>query len=270
MPLFYLMNDNILWIHLHPPRTGGGSIIAVLLEKFPEGVFDASKARYKLDSKKLDKKKARFIVGHATYYGIQKLVPNKIPRYFIFLRNPAESLIDNYNIKMNSEKKIIPFEEWYKNQIKNELVHVLDLKFRGSESIRINVPKTFMPIIRKLNYKTFYFIQKILVNILGLNKKNDLKKLENAKKLLDLCWFVGILEKSEEDFKFLFDAIGLKNIKWKKSDDPYKEPQKINDELRQKIYKENPLDLKLYQYALKLNKEKRPVSKIERAPIHKE
>jgi len=174
---------------------------------------------------------------------------------------------------MIHEKNLIPFGIWYKNQIKNEMVHVLDLKFKGSESTTIHTPRIFIPLIKKLNYKSFYFIQSIAFNLFGLtkrNKKTDFKKLENAKKLLDLCWFVGILEKSEEDFKFLFDAIGLKNIKWKKSDDPYKEPQKINDELRQKIYKENPLDLKLYQYALKLNKEKRPVSKIERAPIHKE
>jgi hypothetical protein len=32
---------------------------------------------------------------------------------------------------------------------------------------------------------------------------------------------------------------------------------KLDDELRQKIYKENPLDVKLYEYAKKLNQEKR-------------
>ena len=85
-------------------------------------------------------------------------------------------------------------------------------------------------------------------------KKNDFKKLENAKKLLDLCWFVGIVEESDKDFKVLFDSMGLKNVKWEKSDAPYKRVLKLDDELRENIYKENPLALELYNYALNIRK----------------
>ena len=256
------MDNKILWIFLHPPRTAGGSLVAAISKKFHgDEVFDTSLARYKLNSQKLNKDKVKFIVGHATYYGIHKLVPNKIPRYFILLRDPVERLVSNYNVKMDKEKNIIPFDKWYKNQIKNELVHVLDLKFRGSESTRINVPKPFLPILRRLNYKTFYFIQAIMFNLLGLNKRNNTKKLENAKKLLDLCWFIGLVEKDDKDLKFLIDVLGIKDYKWKMIDPPYKKFLTVDDKLRKKIYEENPLDFELYKYALALRDKKKELIK---------
>ncbi|MBS3086409.1 sulfotransferase family 2 domain-containing protein [Candidatus Pacearchaeota archaeon] len=248
--------DKVLWIFLHPPRTGGNTIIETLLKKFPrEEIFMASLARYKLDTEEFKPKKVRFMLGHATYYGIHKLVPDKEPRYFIVLRDPAERLISHYNAKMEKEMKKISFDAWYKNQIKNEMVHVLDLKLKGSPSTRIHTPSIFLPIIRKLNYKAFYFIQAFIFNLLRLNKKNDYRKLENAKKLLDLCWFVAILEKSDKDFKFLLKAMGIKNPKWV-DDGVSKKIVKIDEKLRQKIYKENPLDVQLYKYALKVREEK--------------
>lgn len=248
------MNDNTLWIYLHPPRTGGHTILNTLLKRVPKDeIISTSVARYQKNFSKFDPNKVRFIIGHATYYGIHKLVPNKNPKYFIFLRDPAERLVSHYNAKMMDEKNPIPFDEWYKNQIKNEMVHFLDLKFKGSESSRIHTPKFFMPIIRRLNYKTTYLIQTVIFNLLGLNKKNDPKKLENAKRLLDLCWFVGIIENSDEDVPFLFNALGIKNPKWEKVT-LRKKIIKIDDKLREKIYRENPLDVELYKYALQLRK----------------
>ena len=253
------MDDKVLWIFLHPPRTGGNTIIETLLKKFPrEEIFMSSLARYNLDPVKFDPKRVRFMLGHATYYGIHKMVPGREPRYFIILRDPAERMISHYNAKMQKEKKKIPFDEWYKNQIKNEAVHVLDLKFKGSPSTRIHTPKIFMPIVKRLNYKSFYLIQSFIFNLLSLNKTNkkaDTKKLENAKKLLDLCWFIGITEKSNEDFKFLLKSMGIKNPKWI-DDGVSKKIVKADEKLRQKIYEENPLDLELYNYALKLREDK--------------
>ena len=253
------MYDEILWVFLHPPRTGGNTIIETLLKKFPrEEIFMASLVRYDLDNVKFNPDKVRFMLGHATYYGIHKLVPDRKPRYFLILRDPAERIISHYNAKMQKEAKKIPFDQWYKNQIKNEIVHVLDLKFKGSPSTRIHTPKIFMPIVKRLNYKTFYFIQSVIFNILGLNKPNregDTKKLENAKKLLDLCWFVAITEKSKADFKFLLESMGVKNPKWV-DDGVSKKIVKYDENLKQKIYKENLLDVELYKYALKVREEK--------------
>ncbi len=254
------MDNKILWIFLHLPRIGGNTISEFIRKRvLKEEIFLSSIERYQKNPKVPDKNKTKFMFGHATYYGMHKLIPGKEPRYFVFLRDPAERLISHYNSKMQNEKKRIPFDKWYKNQIKNEVVHILNLKLKGSESTRINTPKLFLPILRRLNYKTTYFIQTIMFNLFGLNKKNNLKKLENAKKLLDLCWFVGISEKSKIDFKFLLNIMGIRN---KKIMDlgVSKKIVKINDQLRKKIYRENPLDVELYNYALKLNKSKRLAS----------
>ena len=255
-----MKKDNaILWIFLHPPRTGGNTIIETILKKFPrEEIFMTSLKRYDLDTEKFDKNKVRFMLGHATYYGIHNLVPDKQPKYFVILRAPVDRLVSHYNFKMQEEKKKIPFDEWYKNQIKNEMVHFLSLKFNGSESSRIPTPRILMPIIKRLNYKSVYFIQTIFFKILRLNKPNKregLKKLEDAKKLLDLCWFVGVAEKSKEDFKFILTSIGIKNPQWI-NDGVSKKIIKINEKLRQKIYNENPLDVELYNYAIKLREKK--------------
>lgn len=246
------MDKKKLWIFLHPPRTGGGTLLNILLLKVPKDeILSTSVIRYQKNPEKFDSKKIRFIIGHATYYGIHNLVPDKKPRYFIFLRDPAERIVSHYNAKMMKEKEPIPFDDWYKNQIKNEMVHVLDLKYRGSASTRIHTPNIFVPLLRKLNYRTTYLIQSIFFNVFGLNKKNDPKKLENAKKLLDVCWFVGIIENSDKDIPFLLKEMGLKEAKWEK-ETLSKKILILDDVLRKKIYEENPLDWELYNYALKL------------------
>lgn len=252
------MDDKTLWIFLHPIRSGGGTILEYLRERIPaDEISFTSEVRYKFDNaKKPDKNKVRFMLGHATYYGIHTLTPNKEPRYFIFLRDPAERVISYYNAKMQEIGKKIPFDIWYKNQMKNDLTNFLDLKYKGSESTRIHTPKIFMPIVRKLNYKAFYFLQTLVSNIFKTNKKKEPKKLENAKRLLNACWFVGIIENSKKDLKFLFKEMGLKNPKWTNKG-AAKKTLELDDKLKKKIYDENKLDVEIYRYALKLNKQKR-------------
>ncbi len=248
------MDDNTLWIYLHPPRTGGGTILNTLEREIPkEEIFSTSVVRYQKKPEKFDPNKVRFIIGHATYYGIHKLVPSRNPKYFIFLRDPAERIVSYYNAKMLETKKIIPFEDWYKKQMKNDMVHFMNLKYKGYASSRTPVPSVFMPIIRKLNYKAFFFLQTIALKFMNKTKKIELSKLENAKKLLDLCWFVGIIENSDEDVPFLFKSMGLKNPEWKKTT-LSKKVIKVDDKLRKKIYDENLLDVELYNYAQNLRK----------------
>ena len=252
--------DNILWIFIHPIRTGGVTLIEFIKKNTPkEEVFLASEARYNFkDFQKFNPQKTKFALGHATYYGMHKLALNKEARYFTFLRDPAERVVSYYNAKMEETKKRIPFEVWYRNQIKDDLVNFLDLKYKGSESSRIHTPPNFMPIVRKLNYKNFYLLQNLISKFYKKNKKSDLRKLENAKKLLDACWFIRILDHDEDkDFNLLIKAMGFKNQKWEKKTGLTKNVLKVTPELREKIYKENPLDYELYQYAIRLKNLKR-------------
>lgn len=248
------MNKEPLWIFLHVPRTGGNTLSEALAKKFPkEEVLLTSHIRY--HPEKVDYSKLKFIFGHAAYYGIHEKVQDKEARYFTFLRDPAERQISHYNMKMQYEKEHIPFEEWNRNQVRNEMVHFLDLKFKGSESSSIRGTKIFMPIIKKMNYRMVYAIHTLFFKIFRLNKRNDLRKLENAKKMLDLCWFVGLTEKSEEDFRSLINSMGIKKINLIRQGKSQK-ILKLNDELRARIYKENPLDVELYNYAVELRNKK--------------
>jgi len=168
---------------------------------------------------------------------------------------------------MQEIKNKIPFDEWYKKQMKNDLVNFLDLKYRGSESSRINTPKFFMPLIKKLNYKSFYFLQTMTSHFLNFFGSNEKEKLENAKKLLDLCWFIRILDNDEDkDFNFLINAMGLKDFKWEKKTGLTKNTFKITPKIRQMIYKDNALDYELYNYALELRKKK--IDRIKKELIH--
>ena len=258
-----MVKDNILWIFIHPIRSGGVTLFEFIKKNAQkEEIFLVSEARYNFkDFQRFDPKKTRFILGHATYYGIHNLAQDKEPRYFIFLRDPAERIVSYYNSKMGKDKKRIPFSVWYKNQEKNDLVNFLDLKYRGSESSRIHTPKIFIPILRKLNYRSFFFLQTLALKFLKIKKNYEKKKLENAKKLLDACWFIRILGHDEDkDFNFLIKEMGFKDLKWEKKTGLTKNILKVTPELRKKIYKDNPLDVEIYEYALKLKelkKEKR-------------
>ena len=251
------MKNNILWVFIHPIRSGGNTLIEFIKEKVPkEEYLLASVVRYQKNPEEINKDKIRFLLGHATYYGMHNLVPGKQPRYFIIVRDPAERVVDYYNAKMEMVDKKIPFDVWYKNQMKNDLVNFLDLKYSGSESTRVHTPKFFMPVIRRLNYKAFYFLQTLALKILKIKKEDERKKLENAKKLLELCWFVGVLEKSKEDFGFILKQMRFKNPKWGNDAAVKIKTIEINDKIRQKIYEENKLDVELYKYALELRKKK--------------
>ena len=94
------------------------------------------------------------------------------------------------------------------------------------------------------------------LGILKFRWNNEKKKFENAKKLLDNCWFVGIVEKSDEDFKFLLESMGFKNPEWTNVG-VTKRIIQLDENLLKKIYEENPLDVKIYKYALELNKRKK-------------
>ena len=255
------MEDNVLWIFIHPIRSGGNTFIEFIRKHTPkEEIFMASNVRYgQKEFPEFDSKRTRFALGHATYYGMHKLAPKKEARYFTFLRDPASRIVSYYNAKMQESDKVIPFEIWYKDQMKNDLVHFLDLKYKGQASSRTPVPGLLIPLIKRMNYRVFAFFQGMALKFMEKGKEADVKKLENAKKLLDKCWFVGIVENSKKDFRYLLDAMGFKGIKYQ--DDPgsiSKKILKLDDELRKRLYKDNALDLEIYQYALKLNREKRP------------
>ncbi len=269
-----------LYIFLHLHRSGGTTINKHLHENLiPEVEFIHLGSPWLTEKEKKIKKiirfekrplslrkKAKVISGHLAYYGIHKLVPEKEPHYFTFLRDPADRLVSFYNSRDWGSSKKPTFEEWYKTRRKNEMVHFYSSKFLGNDETA-KIPKIFRKLSSFGNIEKIIFNSKKILNKLGYFKfkNNQKEEFENAKKLIDSCWYIGIVEDSEKDIRFLFKKMGLP-LRWKNfnvggNENPLKKNKlnrtgdfKLSSDLRKKIYSENPLDIKLYNHAKKLNK----------------
>jgi len=262
------MRDNKLWVFLHAPRTGGTTVLKYIMQTAPRGeILIPSNVRYGFEKKSFDKSKIKYILGHASYYGIDKEFPKKETFYFTFLRDPAARIISLYNEKFKDypKSKVIPFDKWYTSQPKNELVRFYGLKSKGSESSHIKIPRFISPLVKlfKGKYKMFNFI---LTNFRRIQSPLSEKDLNKAKNLLDKCYFVGIIENAKEDSKFLFDLMNLNCPEWKYSSTYKKKLVTTTDEIRKKIYKDNPLDYELYRYAWELNKKQKETLGLEMHP----
>lgn len=251
--------EEYLYIFLHIPKTGGTTFIQHLKNNSKSEEWVSLKNIKNLSQDK--KRKIKYISGHETYYGIHKYFPNKIPRYIIFLRNTANRRISQYNhdiSRMTSNKKPI-FKKWYKTQIKDELCFLLNKKFKGIPGRKI--PITSPRIVKYLRIGTSKIIKMIgfkIFKALHL-KRNKKQELENAKYLLNKCWFIGITEHLDKDLKELSKKMKLKGkIKRYRTAKDKNEDQKTleikksfnpSDEIKEKINKDNPYDLNLYNYA---------------------
>jgi len=255
------MENNVIWIFIHLPKSGG-TTMSEHLRKHCDSTEIWFHEDYPNDrdlKNLIEKKKnVRYIIGHEYSYGIHQLFPDKLARYVTFVRDPANRLLSRYNYDMSfiSSPKITPFEKWYQNQPQNEMTIFLDRKYRGLRESKVSYPD-FLKLITNLvglkKSKTITSMVRFLAK--SLSKTNH-GSLVNAKKLLDICWVVAITEHLDEDLSLICTEIGIPSEAKRENISP-KYLLKLSDELREKIYKDNPLDLELYNHALNLNRIKR-------------
>jgi len=267
-----MRQDKFLWIFIHLHKTGGTTFNVHLAKELRENLLHLGPRKNQLKFNKLpekEKQKIRAIAGHQVYYGIHKIIPNKNPRYITFLRDPAERLVsqyNQYNSAENSEKEL-SFEEWYSNYPRNEITRFFSKRFKPKKGIKFS--GSSRDVLRYINTSSFW---KSFVQTLKRlqNKLFEKRKIKKAKKLLDNCWFVGITENLDNDLTFICNHIGIstnwKNMRvtgkkksWKEdfilgNSKPAQRKFALNEKIRQRIYKENPLDVEIYNYAKKLNK----------------
>ena len=259
-------SNDILWIFLHVPKTGGTTFSDQIKAHLkPEEFIATSQTRYGI-AEKADKTKfkdVRVLLGHATYYGIHKFFPEKSPRYIVFLREPTERLVSSYNFEMRTKKgAVFPFWKWYKLQQRNEVTSFMDMKFRGLPGTKANMPDSFSKLysnLFKIKSVTYFFqgIFKIYSRIFKSSEKSSKRQLRNAKELLNRCWHIGIIPGLDKDLKFLFKQIGI-STRWKNTNVTEKSKAffKLDDASRKKIYEDNKYDKELFDYAVKLRNQK--------------
>ena len=204
-------------------------------------------------------KNVRVILGHASYYGIHDLFPEKTPRYIIFFRDPADRIVSAYNFEMRTKTgRNLDFWKWYKMQSKNEVVHFSDMKYRGLTGTKADMSDSLSKLYSNLFKMKIvaYFFQRMFTiysSLFKSSKKEYGLQLKNAKALLDKCWHIGFINNLDQSLKLLFKEIGLPT-KWKNT---HVTPKtmiffKLDEKARKKIYDDNKYDKELFDYALSL------------------
>ena len=264
-----------LYIFLHLPKNGGASLNRNVRKKLPKESFLEKEEKIQ-DLTKKRKDELRYIYGHDLYYGIHKYFPHREPRYIVFIRDPAERRTSQYNHDIarlqekRKHKKLPSFKKWYRLQIKDEQTFLLNKKFRGIPGRKAphftNKIQKMLKIGKSKSLKIMGYKTLRIYDTLRKNRRHKERELENAKSLLNNCWFVSITKNLDEDIPKIFQEMGL-DTKWeryrsaknkgeKTSKEKYEVTKKfeLDNKTRQIIYKDNPYDLKLYEYAKSLNK----------------
>lgn len=271
-----------IWIFLHLPKTGGTTFLTHLEKNFKYDEefihVGAWGDKYRKNNNKIpfekrtlnERSKAIVIGGHAAYYGIHKLVPNKIPRYIIFLRDPGSWMVSTFNYQLaltpDMKKSFKEFSDWYYNYNTRYIQEFLRSKYiRGLE-------KSGSLYTIKRRFKKFSRIFKVYFIYDYLLIKGNRFQYLRAKRLLNKCFFIGILDHLDDDLAILFDLMGIDsnfvsvNITSKNKNQKIKKSSftselnidtrvKLNQQIQQDCETNSNYDLKLYLYGKQLNNE---------------
>jgi hypothetical protein len=180
----------------------------------------------------------QIIGGHDCFYPMHRDYNLRPPyRYFTIVRDPADWLLSAYHHDVARSKEIVDFWEWYENPSMDSIIGV-----NGNRN------------------RLFKWYQQY-------NK--------NPYELLNNCWFVGITERTEEFYPWLFMQWGLPTeykdelVTGEMGHGVGAEKQKIITENifipkryeltewdRKRIWEENPIDVRFYEYAKRLYENK--------------
>jgi hypothetical protein len=241
------MSDLYLFVHIN--KTGGQSFRYVFQNELklhdtfihlgPFGFRDTKKKgipRFERRPLK-DRMRAQVILGHHVTTDTHRLVPEKNPRYVVFLRNPAARIVSQYNFQMFLRRKhraqpTIDFQEWYQKLPRNFVSSFIHSKCTPHSRFR---PTTVLKrISRKITYAS-------------AGHETRLRMINAA---LKRFWFVGVTERIDLDGPKLLRAMGLsghiqrRNVSGK----DFKQRMELDDNLERKLNSDNPLDYQLYRY----------------------
>lgn len=188
------------------------------------------------------KKKIKIIFGHKVYFGIHKLFPNREPRYVVFLRNPVDRTISEYNYHRTVDKT-----EMARNTV-----------FEGDRPLSFY--ESFSQKSRFHNYmfkhlfsNIFFFNMNEEGSFSGMPEKyvneDNLKKIEEV---LKTFYFVGITE-NQEDFELFYKMLGINPYHVRKNAAVKHFIPPDYGEIKKIILPMETFDSQIYEYALSLN-----------------
>jgi len=228
VPIQYENTNQETIFFIHIPKTAGTSFREMLEKAIPQSQMypnikdmNRDKLLYhhyneisKLSEKRLQKNK--LFLGHYPYKAIKLMPPNIKP--IVFFRNPIERTISNlFFLRREMKLEYLSLETFFEA----ELDHFDNLHTRF-------MADAFEPL----------FISEV--------------SLEQAKKNLDNCHCVGVLEEFEKSIILMEKQLNLKLGKTIKSNiNKQKNRRLIEESLMKKIIEYNQMDIQLYDYAYK-------------------
>ena len=210
-------------LFMHLIKTGGSTICNHMITHCPENTHDQ-------DAPHTGGGRITFYAGHNVRYGIHRHLAREC-RYMTIVRDPADWYVSVYNHQMARDgvANPPPFEEW--------------LDFNGTNSVNT------LTFGRNAMFRWF------------VKSFAESETMDAAKNLLNICFFVGITDKLDMDLPGLFEGLGAPSTyenkrvagEYDEIDRVYiKKVYELTNDMREKIYRENPLDMELYQEGLKI------------------
>jgi hypothetical protein len=213
-----------MWFFLHVVKTGGTTLFKHIEKHFP----NSRRVNIGIRPKSTDE----FISGHCFAINLNSHKPfkNVDPRYITIIRDPADWLLSVYHQDMSRRDKIISFRDWYDcgnpnsvipgpTRARDRMTKYLENLFccNGVENIIYHLNNTFYKVFitDKLNIDLPKFFKE-----LGINEDFE-------------SWRV-CGKYSKEDKKIIPKL------------------QEMTPDLRNMIYKQNTMDLKIYVEARRI------------------
>ena len=239
------MSKEPLYIIFHVPKTGGTSFrfqlkrffrndqVLFLYRDFYSQINNKEKVKDLINALTPgQKRKIKVIIGHKVYYGIDELFSDREIRYVIFFRHPAARIVSRYNF---SRTLLAAYPDHYK----------LDDVIKEGRVVAFSEFVKNASFCRNSMYRFF------LEHGMGSSDSSIEQNLSGIKSILKTFYFVGLTEKSSEDFLFLFHQLGLNPLALRLN--ASKKFFKPDDDLTEKLRTGNEIDYQLYDWAVLLN-----------------
>ena len=224
--------NRLLYLFVHIPKTAGQTLRDHFIKHldFHEtfvhlgtlGAKDARQHGLGAFAKRTPEQRNRayVILGHGVSRHTSRLVQGKEQRFITFLRDPAERLVSQYNFQMHRRRDqkgmpTIPFPAWYERKRPDNVIRWLYRRFPDESSRGLRAGERF----------------------------------ERVRDVLDRFWFVGTVETFDHDSAYLMRQLGLPPIESKSNVTGvrFERRMSLTDEWRDRIYEDNPHDLRLYR-----------------------
>ncbi|NCN07645.1 hypothetical protein GW933_03040 [Candidatus Falkowbacteria bacterium] len=248
-------NENIIYVFLHIPKTGGITLRYHIEKNFKKNEFlllyrsaDAGLVNKEAVNKHIlampdnQRHKLKIIYGHEVYYGIHELFPNRTVRYITFFRSPFQLFSSFYNF---SKYKIDHNNEWFKIEGRPQLLKDND-NYDLDKLIctRDNLDLAYQFLVARFltdDFRTNYDYPENIVS------------LEKIKNILNKFYFIGLAEESE-DFLFIYKKLGINKffVNRNKTKKSYFNSNDL--QIKQQIKSKMQFDARLYEYAFEINK----------------